>query len=50
MNQELKHVTVLEEEHNLLKGNASSATASEGADLIGKSVEMLSNIIAEIRT
>lgn len=50
MNQALKHVTVLEEAHNLLKGNASSATASEGADLIGKSVEMLSNIIAEIRT
>ena len=50
MNQVLKHVTVLEEAHNLLKGNASSATASEGADLIGKSVEMLSNIIAEIRT
>lgn len=50
MNQALKHVTVLEEAHNLLKENASSATASEGADLIGKSVEMLSNIIAEIRT
>lgn len=50
MNQPLKHVTVLEEAHNLLKGNASSVTAGEGADLIGKSVEMLSNIIAEIRT
>ena len=50
MNQPLKHVTVLEEAHNLLKSSAVSGTASEGADLIGKSVEMLSNIIAEVRT
>lgn len=49
-NKGLYHVTVLEEAHNLLKANASSVGASEGADLAGKSVEMLSNIIAEVRT
>jgi hypothetical protein len=42
----LKHVTVLEEAHNLLK-NTSAGGESE---LIGKSVEMLTNTIAEIRT
>ncbi len=50
MNQDLKHVTILEEAHNLLKASGTSAGASEGADLVGKSVEMLSNIIAEVRT
>ena len=50
MNQDLKHVTVLEEAHNLLKASGSSVGAAEGADLVGKSVEMLSNIIAEVRT
>ncbi len=45
-NNGLKHVTVLEEAHNLLK-NTSQGGASE---LIGKSVEMLTNTIAEIRT
>lgn len=44
-NSGLKHVTVLEEAHNLLK-------ASDGheSELIGKSVEMLTQTIAEIRT
>jgi energy-coupling factor transporter ATP-binding protein EcfA2 len=42
----LKHVTVLEEAHNLLK----NTSASGESDLIGKSVEMLTNTIAEIRT
>lgn len=45
-NNGLKHVTVLEEAHNLLK-NTSQGGESE---LIGKSVEMLTNTIAEIRT
>jgi hypothetical protein len=45
-NKGLKHVTVLEEAHNLLK-NTSGGGSSE---LIGKSVEMLTNTIAEIRT
>ncbi|WML26329.1 ATP-binding protein [Neobacillus sp. OS1-33] len=42
----LKHVTVLEEAHNLLK----NTSAGGESDLIGKSVEMLTNTIAEIRT
>lgn len=42
----LRHVTVLEEAHNLLK-NISQGGSSE---LVGKSVEMLTNTIAEIRT
>lgn len=45
-NNGLKHVTVLEEAHNLLK-NTSGGGSSE---LIGKSVEMLTQTIAEIRT
>lgn len=49
MNETLRHVTVLEEAHNLLK-RTSSAQSSEGANLAGKSVEMLANAIAEMRT
>ena len=45
-NSKLKHVTVLEEAHNLLK-NTSGGRESE---LISKSVEMLTQTIAEIRT
>ncbi len=45
-NRGLRHVTVLEEAHNLLK-NTSQGSSSE---LVGKSVEMLTNTIAEIRT
>lgn len=45
----LNHVTVLEEAHNLLKRTSSEQT-SEGANLLGKSVEMLANSIAEMRT
>lgn len=51
MNQgssELKHVTVLEEAHNLLK-RTSTEQNSENANLLGKSVEMLTNSIAEMR-
>lgn len=48
-NCKLKHVTVLEEAHNLLK-RTSSEQNSEGANLLGKSVEMLANSIAEMRT
>lgn len=50
MNKKLSHVTVLEEAHNLLKSSSSSVGSAEGANLVGKSVEMLSNIIAEVRT
>ena len=44
-NKGLRHVTVLEEAHNLLKN-----TSNGPSELIGKSVEMLTNTIAEIRT
>lgn len=46
---ELRHVTVLEEAHNLLK-RTSTEQSSESANLLGKSVEMLGNAIAEMRT
>lgn len=49
MNSELKHVTVLEEAHNLLKRTSTEQT-SEGSNLVGKSVEMITNAIAEMRT
>lgn len=49
MNEKLKHITVLEEAHNLLK-RTSTEQASESANLRGKSVEMLANAIAEMRT
>lgn len=48
-NNRLKHITVLEEAHNLLKRTSSEQTA-EGSNLVGKSVEMLANSIAEMRT
>lgn len=49
MNSQLKHITVLEEAHNLLK-RTSTKQSSEEANLIGKSVEMLTNAIAQMRT
>lgn len=49
INSGLNHVTVLEEAHNLLK-RTSTEQISESSNLIGKSVEMLSNAIAEMRT
>ena len=49
MNQPLRHLTVLEEAHNLLK-RSSSDQGSESGNLAGKSVEMISNAIAELRT
>lgn len=42
----LRHVTVLEEAHNLLKNTAHGASS----ELVGKSVEILTNTIAEVRT
>ncbi len=45
-NNGLKHVTVLEEAHNLLKNTTGGGESA----LIGKSVEMLTQTIAEIRT
>ncbi len=49
MNLPLRHLTVLEEAHNLLK-RTPGEQGSEGGNLAGKSVEMISNAIAEMRT
>lgn len=49
LNSRLQHVTVLEEAHNLLK-RTSKEQNQEGANMIGKSVEMISNSIKEMRT
>lgn len=49
INLPLKHVTILEEAHNLLRKTSYEQT-SEGSNLQGKSVEMISNAIAEMRT
>lgn len=48
MNVDLHHITVLEEAHNLLR--RASAQGTEGNNLLGKSVEMIANAIAEMRT
>ena len=48
-NQPLQHITVLEEAHNILK-RTSTEQSSETANVLGKSVEMLANSIAEMRT
>ena len=49
MNEDLVHITVLEEAHNLLR-RTSVNQSQEAANLQGKSVEMLTNSIAEMRT
>lgn len=49
VNSALSHITVLEEAHNLLK-RTSTEQSSEGSNLLGKSVELLANSIAEMRT
>ena len=48
-NQNLKHIMVMEEAHNLLKKTSTDQSAESG-NLIGKSVEMITNAIAEMRT
>lgn len=48
-NSKIKHFTVLEEAHNILK-RSSADVSGEGSNLVGKSVEMLANAIAEMRT
>lgn len=48
-NKELSHLTILEEAHNLLKRTNTDQSA-ESSNLAGKSVEMLANAIAEMRT
>lgn len=49
INSSLRHVTVLEEAHNLLK-RTSTEQSQDSGNLLGKSVEMLANAIAEMRT
>ncbi len=49
MNSDLQHVTILEEAHNILR-RTSYEQSAESANLAGKSVEMISNAIAEMRT
>lgn len=49
MNLPLKHITVLEEAHHLLR-RTSAAQSEDGANMLGKSVEMISNAIAEMRS
>lgn len=48
-NSSLRHVTILEEAHNILK-RCSQEQSMEGSNVAGKSVEMISNAIAEMRT
>lgn len=48
-NADLRHITVLEEAHHLLR-RTSVEQSSESSNLLGKSVEMLTNAIAEMRT
>lgn len=47
VNSNLRHVTVLEEAHNLLK---RTTPGQAGSNVVGKSVEMICNSIAEMRT
>jgi hypothetical protein len=47
-NAALKHVTIIEEAHNLLKN--TKASSSPASSIISKSVEMICNNIAEMRT
>ena len=49
MNSALRHVTVLEEAHNLLK-NTVGQRGTAGNQVVSKSVEMIVNSIAEMRT
>lgn len=49
LNSQLRHITVLEEAHNLLK-RTSKEQNQEGSNMVGKSVEMISNSIKEMRT
>ena len=49
MNSPLSHITVLEEAHNILK-RTSTQQSNESSNVLGKSVELLANSIAEMRT
>lgn len=49
MNLPLRHLTVLEEAHNLLR-RVSLQQSQDSSNVAGKSVELLTNSIAEMRT
>lgn len=49
LNHPIRHITVLEEAHHLLK-RTSTVQSEEGSNLMGKAVEMISNAIAEMRS
>ncbi|HIT44535.1 MAG TPA: ATP-binding protein [Candidatus Aphodovivens excrementavium] len=49
-NEELRHITVIEEAHNLLRNCSVSSSVETGGSIAAKSVEMISNAIAEMRT
>lgn len=49
INHPLRHITVLEEAHHLLR-RTSTAQSEDGANPMGKAVEMISNAIAEMRS
>ncbi len=48
-NLKLRHITILEEAHNLLK-NTQNTQGTAGNNVVAKSVEMIVNSIAEMRT
>lgn len=48
-NADLRHLTIIEEAHNLLK-RTSTEQSMEGSNMAGKSVEMLVNSIAQMRS
>ena len=49
MNSKLRHITVLEEAHNILR-RTSIEQPTESSNITGKSVEMIANAIAEMRS
>ena len=49
INHPLRHITVLEEAHHLLR-KTSSVQSEDSANPMGKAVEMISNAIAEMRS
>ena len=49
MNADMRHITVLEEAHHLLR-RTSIEQPTESSNILGKSVEMIANAIAEMRT
>lgn len=46
---ELRHVTVLEEAHNILPRSTPDINSEEGGNVVAKSVEVLTKCIAELR-